>query len=93
MWWDIFPSKGGPTYGPDTGGEPELHAACLNTMSQILSMPSELCQLSALHGLGHWHENYGERVEEIVNSFLLNTSDITTRIIDYAGKAKTGEVL
>jgi hypothetical protein len=25
MWWDILPTYGGSKYGPDTGGEPELH--------------------------------------------------------------------
>src|SRR5207248_972337 len=64
MWWDIFPTHGGPIYGNNTGGEPELHVACLNTMAEILSIRSELCQLSALHGLNHWHSSYGEKVEE-----------------------------
>jgi hypothetical protein len=93
MWWDIFPTYGGPTHGPNTGGEPELHTACLNTMAEILSMPCELCQLSALHGLGHWHRNYSEKVEGIVDTFLQKTPDLTNRIIDYAGKAQVGRVL
>lgn len=93
MWWDIFPTYGGPTYGPGTGGEPELHTACLDTMAAILSMPSELCQLSALHGLGHWHRNYGEKVEGIVETFLETTLNLTNRIMEYAGKAQMGEVL
>lgn len=93
MWWDIFPTKGAPICGPGTGGEPELHNACLDTMSEILSMPTELCQLSALHGLGHWHANHGEKVEVIVDRFLQNTSDLTARITDYGGRARLGEVL
>ena len=93
MWWDIFPTYGGPTYGPDTGGEPELHTACLNVMEEILSVPSELCQLSALHGLNHWHQNYGEQVERIVDSFLHKTPNLTNRIIEYAGKARIGVAL
>jgi hypothetical protein len=91
MWWDIFPMA--PKFGPDTGEEPELHGACLNTMAEILSMPSELCQLSALHGLGHWHRNHSERVEDILDSFLERTADLTPRIIDYAHRARIGEVL
>jgi hypothetical protein len=93
MWWDIFPTHGGPIYGNETGGEPELHLACLNTMAEILSIPSELCQLSALHGLNHWHRQYGEKVEEIVDSFLQKTPGLTTRIIEYAGKARVGGTL
>lgn len=93
MWWDIFPTHGGPTYGPNTGGEPELHIACLNTMAEILSMPSELCHLSALHGLGHWHKNHNEKVEGIIDTFLQKTPELTDRIIDYAHKAQIGLVL
>jgi hypothetical protein len=93
MWWDIFPTYGGPRYGPDTGGEPELHTACLNVMEEILSIPSELCQLSALHGLNHWHQNYSQQVESIVDSFLYKTPNLTNRIIEYAGKARVGGAL
>src|SRR5207248_8397337 len=93
MWWDIFPTHGGPIYGNNTGGEPELHVACLNTMAEILSIRSELCQLSALHGLNHWHSSYGEKVEEIVDTFLVKTVGLTTRIIEYAGKARVGGAL
>jgi len=93
MWWDIFPTHGGPTYGPETGGEPELHTACLNVMQEILSVPSELCQLSALHGLNHWHQNYSQQVERIVDGFLHKTPNLTNRIIEYAGKARVGGAL
>jgi hypothetical protein len=93
MWWDIFPTYGGPTYGPNTGGEPELHVACLNTMAEILSMPSEVCQLSSLHGLGHWQRNYNQKVEAIIDTFLQKTPNLTNRIIDYARKAQIGKVL
>jgi hypothetical protein len=90
MWWDIFPTYGGPTYGPDTGGEPELHLTCLNTMAEVLSIRSELCQLSALHGLNHWHRHHARKVEQIVDDFLRKESSLTTRIVEYAGKARVG---
>jgi hypothetical protein len=90
MWWDILPTYGGPKYGPDTGGEPELHAACLNTMAEILSIRSELCQLSALHGLNHWHLNHAKKVEQIVDDFLNRTPGLTARIIEYAVKSRAG---
>lgn len=93
MWWDIFPTYGGARYGPGTGGEPELHAACLQTMSEILSIPSELCQLSALHGLNHWHREHGGKVEEIIDTFLQETPSLTNRIIEYAGIARVGGTL
>ena len=88
MWWDIF-----PTYGGQDGGEPQLQNACLETMAEILTMRSELCQLSALHGLNHWHPRYPEGVESIVDSFLHSTQGLTPRITGYAAEARSGRAL
>ena len=85
MWWDIFPTYGGPT-----AGEPALHGACLDTMTGILTIPSELCQLSALHGLNHWHLHHAERVESIVDEFLQKESGVTRRMFEYATMARSG---
>jgi hypothetical protein len=86
MWWDIF-----PTYGDDPNpGEANLHDACLNAMAAILTIPSELCQLSALHGLNHWHLHHAERVETIVDAFLQKTSGVTSRMVEYAALARSG---
>lgn len=85
MWWDIFPTYGGPN-----AGEPELHSACLDAMSEILLLSSEVCRLSALHGLNHWHLYHSNRVEAIVDSFLQKTTGLTPRIIDYAATARSG---
>ena len=93
MWWDILPTYGGPIYGNNTGGEPELHRACLDTMADILTIPSELCQLSALHGLNHWHLHHAERVESIVDAFLQRTPELTSRMVAYAATARAGEAL
>jgi hypothetical protein len=93
MWWDILPTRGGPMYGNVTGGEPELHRICLETMADVLTIPSELCQLSALHGLNHWHLHHAERVESIVDAFLEKTSGLTSRVFEYAGTARSGRAL
>jgi hypothetical protein len=85
MWWDIF-----PTYGAPNVGESELHSACLDVMSEILSLSSEVCQLSALHGLNHWHLYHANRVEATVDSFLQKTPGLTPRIIEYAATARSG---
>lgn len=85
MWWDIFPTYGGPN-----SGEPALHRACLDAMTAILTIPSELCQLSALHGLNHWHLHHAQRVESIVDAFLRKKSAATTRVFEYAATARSG---
>lgn len=93
MWWDIFPTYGAQRFGEETGGESGLHTACLNVMAEMLSMPSELCQLSALHGLNHWHKAYGGNVEEIIDNFLKTTPDLTNRIVEYVRKVRVGAAL
>jgi hypothetical protein len=85
MWWDMF-----PTYGSPKPGEADLHSACLNTMAAILTVPSELCQLSALHGLNHWHACHADKVEAFVDEFLQETPGLTPRIVGYAAKARLG---
>jgi hypothetical protein len=85
MWWDIF-----PTYGNPNTGEANLHDACLNAMAAILTIPSELCQLSALHGLNHWHFHHTQKVESIVDAFLQKTSGLTPRMAEYAAIARSG---
>jgi hypothetical protein len=88
MWWDIF-----PTYGNPNAGEADLHMACLNTMAATLTMPCELCQLSGLHGLNHWHLHHAEKVESIVDAFLQKTPRLTPRILTYAAAARLGHAL
>lgn len=86
MWWDIFPAR----WDVPNHGERELHYACINAMAAILKIPSELCQLSALHGLNHWHLHDVEKVESIVDRFLRETSGLTSRMVEYAWLARSG---
>jgi len=72
--------------------EPEVHQATLSVMSEILDLPSELCQFSALHGLGHWHAHHPEQVEQIVDAFLMRHKDLRPHLIEYASRARLGSV-
>lgn len=73
--------------------EPEIHQATLSVMSEVLDLPSETCQFSALHGLGHWHAHHPEQVEQIVVSFLTRNKDLRSHLIEYASRARVGNVL
>ncbi len=73
--------------------EPEIHEATLRVMADVLELPSELCQFSALHGLGHWHSNHPERVEQIVDAFVTRHKDLKPHLIEYASRARLGSVL
>ena len=73
--------------------EPEIHQATLRVMSEVLDLPSETCQFSALHGLGHWHAHHPEQVEQIVDAFLTRHKDLRPHLIEYASRARLGSVL
>jgi hypothetical protein len=73
--------------------EPEIHQATLYVMSEVLDLPSELCQFSALHGLGHWHVRHPEQVEQIVDAFVARHKDLRPHLIEYASRARLGNVL
>jgi hypothetical protein len=86
MWWDIF-----PTWGGSQAGEAEIHEACLEVMEQVLKLPSDLCQLSALHGLNHWLLHYEQDVLRIVDAYLQNSKNLSPRICEYAVSARNGQ--
>lgn len=85
MWWDLFPTWGGPS-----AGEPDIHRACLKAMGETLRLPSELCQLSALHGLNHWSLHHESHVEQTIDAFLAATAEVSPMIRDYAAAARAG---
>jgi hypothetical protein len=89
MWWDAFPSlalTGDP-------GLPNLHECALETMEHILHLNSIACQESALHGLGHWHRDYSEKVIQIIDHFCETHSKADPRLLAYAQSARCGCVL
>jgi hypothetical protein len=73
--------------------EPEIHEATLKVMAEVLDLPSELCQISALHGLGHWHERHPDRVGQIVDAFVSRHKDLRPHLVEYASRARLGRVL
>ena len=84
MWWDIFPLRMEPE-----NGEPLLHTECLRVMQEVVALPSELCQMSALHGLNHWQGHHPAEVERIVDTFLARVN-ASPRIRAYAARARRG---
>lgn len=87
MWWDIIPLWAG-TEGDGVG---EISQACLAVMERILGLPSQACQESALHGLGHWQLDARRKVEEIIDKYL-RRGDISEELREYAIAARSGSI-
>ncbi|HXB62245.1 MAG TPA: hypothetical protein VNU94_05270 [Acidobacteriaceae bacterium] len=81
-WWDIFPMRF-LMQDEEQAVEPELQQAALKVMAEVLNLPSELCQLSALHGLSHWHRQHAEQVEQIVEGFVDQGQELTPQVREY----------
>ncbi len=86
MWWDLFPSYGNP-FDPSRQQEDRT---VLQVMKGILSLDSEACRESAIHGLGHWHLHYPEEVQQIVDEFLGRDPVLSTALRGYAMAARSG---
>lgn len=83
MWWDIFP------VWRDQRAEPSVSQACLEVMRGSLELPSDLCKLSALHGLNHWYRHYGREADSIVEAFLRDES-LSAKVREYGAIARVG---
>lgn len=89
MWWDIIPISPQPN-DPD---QKRLDQEILGVMESTLQLDSLACQESALHGLGHWHLSYPQRVTAIVDTFLHRHKDLREELRIYATRAARGCVL
>ena len=89
MWWDIAPVHG----EPDKPGCKDRDALLLQIMANILTLDSEACQESALHGLGHWHSYYPDEVQKVIQDFIWRNRKIRDSLRNYAYAAMHGDVL
>jgi hypothetical protein len=89
MWWDLIPIGG----QPDSPDHTDLDREILGVMESTLRIDSVPCQESALHGLGHWHLQYPQRVEGIIETFLKEHGKIREELQRYAINAARGCIL
>ena len=89
MWWDIIPFGGQPNNPERSEFDPEI----LNVLESTLQLASIACQESALHGLGHWQQDYPQRVTEIIANFLQGQVDLRAELRAYALNAYRGYIL
>lgn len=88
MWWDVIPICG----EPDNKLRRKKDKPVLGVLQQILSLNSLACQESALHGLGHWHPEYPQQVNKIIDSFLAKHRRMRPELEQYAIDARRGYV-
>ena len=100
MWWDIrrqlysnFPDDVDPD---DIDVEEKtIHEEVINLMEKILYIDYDPCRESALHGLGHAVKYFHkpEKVQKIIDDFLVNNQEIRIQLKEYAQMARIGRVV
>ncbi len=100
MWWDciwyaaLIPPKSWLTTRELEGTKQgDLNHATMDVLVRILSLESDPCRESALHGLAHHHHFYEERVVNIINEFLAQNTQIRPELRAYALQARDGKGL
>ena|SRR5271165_795267 len=89
MWFDM-----GCWYSsPVPLARNRLDFAFLDSMRSILAIDHDACRESALHGLGHWHQDHAESVENIIDEFLRREPHLQNELREYAQSARIGYVL
>jgi hypothetical protein len=93
MWWDLlwyhwmFPIE---DRRPEAACAP-FYGEILLTLRRLLTIPHDACRESALHGIGHWVRSYPE-LADTVDEFLSVTSGVRPKLIEYANRARAGQV-
>jgi hypothetical protein len=88
MWWDVFPAWADPNDSAEAAEADEY----LAVMQRCLTLSHHACLEGALHGLGHWHSIFPQRVEQIVDRFLRERNDLRPELVLYARRARDGGV-
>ena len=88
LWWDLFPLRPDAD-SPDGLATDEL---VLGLLDRVLSLRSDACRESALHGLARWHVKYPERVQETIDRFIWAERGVRTPLRNYAYAARHGDV-
>jgi hypothetical protein len=73
-------------------GDMHMLDASLDVLKFALALPSDACQESALHGLGHLAYEHKDHTVPIVEEYL-ERDDLPTELRDYAQAARVGYVL
>ncbi len=87
MWWDFLPFFG----KPDEPKRSEFDAEVLRVLQRLLNIPHDACRESALHGISEW-QFYYPASKSIVDDWLARTPHLRPELVEYAQRAKVGNV-
>jgi hypothetical protein len=87
MLWDASPLS----YWERSRERGMFYRAVSEVMEHALSSSNRACVESGLHGLGHIHSYYPERVEEVIDRYL-NAPNPVAELRQYARDARRGNV-
>jgi hypothetical protein len=88
MWWDMDTLWADPSNPKHAA----FAAAALSVMRDILWIPHDACRESALHGLGHWADDYPD-ARKIVDDFLASSKGLRKELVEYAEEARDGSMM
>jgi len=89
MWWDLLPCRSEKAL--EASSAPEV-AEYFSVLERCLTISHQACIEGTLHGLGHWHPYFPERVEGIINGFLGSHGDLRPELVEYARCAQIGGI-
>jgi hypothetical protein len=92
MWWEYVFMVASPSLNSFVA-DPALRDAFILVMREILDIENDNCRMSALHGLGHLAMKYPDRIEPIIEQFIVEKAPLPSRIVDYAIACKHGDIL
>ena len=87
MWWDLFWHD----MDLDFDDAPIL-AEIFEALRRQLTIPHDACRESALHGIGHWVRTIPQAAG-LVDEFLEANPGLRPELVEYAHKARAGQVL
>jgi hypothetical protein len=86
MWWDLFRAR--PE--PDDPSKADEALEYIGVMERCLTLSHLACLEGALHGLGHSHLRFPQRVEAIIERFYCERYDLPPKLLAYALDARRG---
>jgi hypothetical protein len=90
MWWEWLPGAFFEN-GPPVCRDQAICKQLIATIKQILYLPSEICQKSALHGINEIGPYIGLDAAPIVDEFISSDVQKTDLVREYAYKVIKGQ--